>query len=293
MPGRTPHGFRVGNLAEGLGVLLLKTVAAVAEVSRPEDVGIDAVATLLRKDSDNQLYAENSFYVQFKSSMKDKLITYSGHEVRWLEALKLPFFIGFVNRDSGNLDLYAAHRMSNVLTESSYQTIELLLDPNFAEAARGLDPKTETVTTVDTRRVNIGPPLLSWSLKDAADQHFLDLAYDSLKAYLNAEQRNVDNRAIRYSESIEWRTNELPITGGSSTQFQALSDKDEMKRALEVMVPHVKHLAMRAWMTRDKALLTLVIQLCDYMRMNGCDPDPQLLSNHQMNNWDSLAFPAN
>lgn len=291
MPGRTPRGFRIGNLAEELGVLLLKAIAAVATVSRPEDVGIDAIATLLRKDSDNQLYAENSFYVQFKSSLKDLLISYSGHEVRWLENHKLPFLIGFVNRDNGVLDLYATHRMSLALLEASYQTIEVVLDPNFADAERGIDPKTERVTN-DTRRVNIGPPLLSWSLKDATNQVFIGLAYDSLKTYLDAEQRNVDNRAVRYNESITWKTNGVPLAGRSSSGFQSLKDGSETSRILGLMVPYVQFLALRAWSTKNKKLLALVVQLGEYMRQNGCDFDPHRSKDTLLRDWDTISFPC-
>jgi len=46
---------------------LLKGIAAVAEVTRPEDIGLDAIATLLRLDNDGNFYAEDSFVVQLKA----------------------------------------------------------------------------------------------------------------------------------------------------------------------------------------------------------------------------------
>ena len=67
MPGRLRTSFRSGNLAEHLGLLLLKGIAAVADVPRTEDVGLDAVATLLRRASDGNCYAEDGFVVQLKS----------------------------------------------------------------------------------------------------------------------------------------------------------------------------------------------------------------------------------
>jgi len=39
MPGRLRTSFRSGNLAEQLGLLLLRGIAAVADVPRTEDVG--------------------------------------------------------------------------------------------------------------------------------------------------------------------------------------------------------------------------------------------------------------
>ncbi|NLS91164.1 MAG: hypothetical protein GXX96_03150 [Planctomycetaceae bacterium] len=59
MPGRRRSSFRSGDLAEHLGLLLLKGIAAVAEVARPEDVGLDAIATL--KDIGVEIDPDNLF----------------------------------------------------------------------------------------------------------------------------------------------------------------------------------------------------------------------------------------
>jgi hypothetical protein len=59
MAGRLRSSFRSGNLAEHLGLLLLKGIAAVADVPRTEDVGLDAIASLLRRDEDGNCYADS------------------------------------------------------------------------------------------------------------------------------------------------------------------------------------------------------------------------------------------
>jgi hypothetical protein len=91
--------------------LLLKVFATVATVPRPEDTGIDAVGTLLRDDGAGMVSAENSFYVQFKSA-SDRTGVYEGHEVVWLKNLKLPLFIGSVNKEEGGMDLFSTHRLA-------------------------------------------------------------------------------------------------------------------------------------------------------------------------------------
>jgi hypothetical protein len=73
--GRRPRDFRAGDLSEELGVALLKGIAAVATVPRPEDVGIDAIATLLREGPNRMLVAENSFYVQIKKAGETRSAT--------------------------------------------------------------------------------------------------------------------------------------------------------------------------------------------------------------------------
>jgi hypothetical protein len=80
MPGRLRTSFRSGNLAEQLGLLLLKGIAAVADVPRTEDVGLDAVATLLRRAPDGNCYAEDGFVVQLKSYSATS-IEYRDHEL--------------------------------------------------------------------------------------------------------------------------------------------------------------------------------------------------------------------
>ena len=64
---RLRTSFRFGNLAEDLGLLLLKGISTVADVPRTEDVGLDAIANLLRFDADRNCYAEDSFGVQLKA----------------------------------------------------------------------------------------------------------------------------------------------------------------------------------------------------------------------------------
>src|SRR5262245_45101921 len=131
MAGRRQRDFRSGDLSEELGILLLKGLAAVASVPRPEDVGIDAIATLLHDQGDDLLIAEGTFYVQCKAAIV-KTVAFKEHEVRWLEKLKLPFFIGSVCRSKTAISLYAGHRLSQVLIEANYKAIEVVLNPDNA-----------------------------------------------------------------------------------------------------------------------------------------------------------------
>src|SRR6266446_5061058 len=105
MAGRLRTTFRSGNLAEDLGLLLLKGVAAVADVPRPEDIGFDAIATLLRRDADGNSYAEDSFFVQLKA-VSESTLEYRGHELTWFLGQSQPFFIGRVSLADAKLSLY-------------------------------------------------------------------------------------------------------------------------------------------------------------------------------------------
>src|SRR5437868_973227 len=127
MTGRRGKNLRSGDLKEELGVLLLKGFCVVATVERPEDVGLDGVATLLREEK-GLLYAENSFYVQFKSKSV-RSVRYKGEEVRWLKNLKLPLFIGSVSIEDGSIELFCTHRVSQIMAEMEHPIIQLNLDP--------------------------------------------------------------------------------------------------------------------------------------------------------------------
>ena len=105
MPGRLGTNLRSGNLAEDLGILLLKGIAAVADVPRQEDVGLDAIATLLRRDNDGNCYAEDTFVVQLKSESVTE-VEYRDHAFQWFTRQTLPMFVGRVSLSESKIALH-------------------------------------------------------------------------------------------------------------------------------------------------------------------------------------------
>jgi len=95
MPGRLARNLREGHRAETLGVELLRGFCAIALVPQAEDVGFDAVATVLRADG-RFLQAEHSFCVQFKARSVTE-IAYDDAAYKWLRSLVLPLFLGSVD----------------------------------------------------------------------------------------------------------------------------------------------------------------------------------------------------
>jgi hypothetical protein len=262
VPGRRQRNFRSGDLSECLGLYLLKGIAAVAEVARPEDVGIDAVATLLRHSEDSLLYAEDSFYVQIKSS-SDRKISYSNHEVRWLEQLKLPLFIASISKETSAIELYATHWLSQVLLEMHYKEITL-----------HLDRPSHFNTTVEKRDVYLGWPLLKWSTEDITSSTLARMAYSVLKPYLTAEQRNIDHRNIRYIEQIQWKTNEVPVISKWANAFGSARSKKELFSVFISMQPHLFAMAMNSVASGHQEALEAILHMVSVMRDSGYDPDP-------------------
>jgi hypothetical protein len=263
MVGRRPKDFRGGDLAEELGIVLLKGIAAVATVPRPEDVGIDAIATLLREGPNRMLVAENSFYVQLKASGERK-ISYSGDGLRWLRALKLPFFVGIVRLNDAAIDLYGTHRLSQIMLEAvGWEQVDLYFKP----VNEGKGTSTKRVT-------DIAPPLLAWSVHDLANRDFLSHAYSRLKPYIEREQRNIDYRPIGYLENIDWNPGEpTPDYGGGRTIMGSGREEDFL-RVLQSMGPHLDSFSLWATSRNDREGLDLYQRLVDHMRVAGFDADP-------------------
>ena len=105
------RNLRRGNLAEDLGVLLLRHCAAVVQFPRTEDYGIDAIGTLLRPVSGRKVVPEDSFCVQFKAA-SIREVHFKLEKLLWLEDLELPFLIGSVDLELAKLDLYWTHPLS-------------------------------------------------------------------------------------------------------------------------------------------------------------------------------------
>lgn len=205
MPAFRSKNLRSGDIAEQLGVLLLQSVGLVAPVPRTEDVGIDVVFTFLEDFDVRRFKASTSFYVQLKSTSIDS-IEYVGEEVRWLQDLELPLFIGSVNRKTATMDLYCCHNLSEVfVADPECERIIIRTDP-------GINP-------VDLHKpddvVNVGPPVFSWSLEDVASKPELRSQFNSVcRVHAKAAKTSIELRRVGLVKTVSWKTNEIPKSVG-------------------------------------------------------------------------------
>jgi hypothetical protein len=256
MSGRRLRSYRRGDWNEELGVLLLKALAAVAAIPRPEDFGLDAVATLLRSDARRRFfYTENSFYVQFKSESTNQL-SYADHELKWLKDLQLPFFIGMVNRKTSSLNLFPGTELNPFLTRRHVKEL-------IVRTSNAAEPKTrESKTPI----VCLGKPLLSFTIEQASDEAYTGLAYTLLKDYLEIEQENVINRHIRCCRRIGWRTNEEVYADGETATLDEDLQKDELYAACEKIAPAIGIIDLYAEANGDRVLARRSSDLVGYLR---------------------------
>jgi hypothetical protein len=234
MVGRLDRNLRQGHRAELEGIELLRGICAVAQVPQTEDVGFDAVATLLRTDG-RFLYAEDSFCVQFKSrSIREIKLT--PHEYKWFHALSMPLFIGSVDVESKEVELFTTHRVAGHLNRWNFTSAILCLDPG------------QDLLQGDCMRLGLGDPVLRWTPQNISAPEFQSRAYTILKQWVTTEYQNIGLRRIRSRIHLsDWKTNEAPDPGCMA----AMAGPDELVQDLEAAVPYLLKIATHL-LSRDE-----------------------------------------
>lgn len=265
MPAVRGKNLRSGDLAEQLGLLLLQSVALVSPIPRTEDVGVDAVVTLLRDFDSRKLIAEDSFFVQIKSSSVTS-VAFSEEEVKWLYALDLPFFIASVDRSSSHVKLYCAHRLSDAfVTNHDRESLTIYLDDSNT---------SNELVEKDDPNVHIGPPVLQWSLTTiATDNDFLNKFYEITKEHIKIEKENLQTRDVGYATHIRWQTDERPQRLGFK-KASSRSSEEDMKNAEEAMAPYFfvwqqQLFLSNKWTFTAQSILSLLEKTKKWAEENG------------------------
>lgn len=278
MPGRLRSNFRSGNLAEHLGLLLLKGVAAIAEVSRPEDIGLDAIATLLRRDQDGNCYAEDSFVVQLKSDSA-KTIEYQDHEVEWLIGQTQPMFIGLISRPESRISLYPTLFINQAVMALHAEKVTVRFGcsdlPPFLLGQKWLPWRGESDNGVI---VWLGEPLLQWTLSDLIDSNWAKRTYENLKRFLAIARREIQLLSFGQCSVLEWSTNNANSI--QSKSGLAKGNPNELENLAERCAPCLHALMMCAMSTRDESgdsLMASLLTIVAALRKMGAEIDPENL----------------
>jgi hypothetical protein len=262
MPGIRDRNLRSGNIHEELGVLLLRPVALVAPVPMWEDVGLDAVATLLRPEGGRRLIPEDTFAVQLKASSL-RTIPYADQDAaRWLINLGLPFFIGSVRLADAAIDLYPTHGLFKVRPH-----------PGLKEVHLNLEDQAERFGSPEVAQIYIGPPALSWSANDLSNRAFSDNAYLVLKGHILAANRNMFGRAMGHFEPVLWITGKPPMQPGTF-MLQGGGGRD-VSETLASMVAPIRALILELGTQNRLSLLPGLFEFVKTMRVLGVDPDQE------------------
>jgi hypothetical protein len=239
--------WRRGDLAEGIGLELLRRFCAVAPVPRPDDFGLDAVATLLRR-AGQTLFPERSFFVTLKSAglfeRDDRSLNYPFEQWTWLQNLELPTVLGVVRLATSSMDLYGFHHLIHRLHQAqaqsnAWETVRIRLGDRDG-------PGSKNVKSVDSDLIVwLGEPFLSFRIERAAEPDFEDWAYAAMEAYLEAETRHMRHVDLHINEPVWWRTNE-PVRPSTSWSTMINSSLEDERKEIERIHPVVRKLFARA-----------------------------------------------
>jgi hypothetical protein len=255
MPGTVDRNLRMGTLSEDLGVLLLSSFCAVAPVPRPQDVGIDVVCTLLRPDGPRRLLAEDSFYVQIKSSSIEK-VEFVGDEYEWFKRLDLPFFVARVDKKSCILELFTVVNVRIHFIEDSYQGISL----SFVETP-------QTIEKDGIRLSCFGSPIARIQIQDMTDAGKLERFYEIVKAFVRVEVDNRRQIRARTMQHLRWVTNEVPTATTQMTLVNNAAPGQYQDEVLQILLETLK--GTLSAFTESPESLQAIMPLLDYADRRG------------------------
>lgn len=147
-----------------------------------------------------------------------------------MRALRVAFFVASVDRVSGSVKLYCAHRLSDAfITNHDRETLTIYLDDrNTADELAGQD----------VADVHIGPPVMEWSLETLfADAEFSKRFYDVPKEHIKVAKASLSTRNVGWVEYVRWSTNELPKRIGYKIHTSRPADEN-LNRAADAMAPY-------------------------------------------------------
>jgi hypothetical protein len=279
------RSFRSGDLAEGLGVEMLRRFAAVAEVPREEDFGIDAVCTLLRPAGD-RVFAEDTFAVQVKSGSSSEHFDMSEDSCRWLRDLDIPLFLLDVDLARGSARVFtyewaveelapaalSAQRGSRTLVTVIPKNRRSVVDSQPAILG---DPST---LEPDMRWLWLGPPITAFALGDLVDDARVESLYRLMKAWCVHVKRSISLRRQKIRHQSRWETDVAPTRSGGLGVEALPEDAAEVAEGLALLLERAEVVLLanrvrdRSRVTAARALVTLLDDLARQHAMPGTTP---------------------
>lgn len=224
--------LRSGHIAEDIGILFLRSFCSVAKIRQEDDYGTDAVATLLRPDK-GMLYAENSFFVQIKSSRINKL-EYTDSEIEWILNQDLPFFICSVDKVNQTIALYTTNPIYNLLVDKEVKKVELILTESPNNKHNRFEKKE------DRTLIYIGPPVIFTKESDSRTDEFSNRAYKLMSEWVTKEFNLMTLRRLGITKFANWTTWNSPDYYGTMN----IGSHANITRDLEAIKPLLEYLSL-------------------------------------------------
>lgn len=224
--------LRSGHIAEDIGILFLRSFCSVANIRQEDDYGTDAVATLLRPEN-GMLYAENSFFVQIKSSRINK-IEYTDSKIDWLLNQDLPFFICSVDKVNQTIALYTTNPIFNLLVDKDVKKVELVLSESPNNEHSRFEKKD------DRTLIYLGPPVIFTKESDSRTDEFSYRTYKLMSEWVTKEFNLMTLRRLGITKFAKWTTWSSP----NYYRTMQIGSKNNITRDLEAIKPLLEYLSL-------------------------------------------------
>jgi len=235
MPGKLITNLRSGHKAEDLGVAFLRNFCAVAQIRQEDDIGIDAVSTLLHREG-KFLYAENSFFVQVKSESVEE-ITYASDEIDWFVNQDLPFFICTVDKKNDVIKIFTTNAAYCIIAYRGYKKLRL----NLTDGPHGFMERIDF--DGDTAIVDIGPPIIISGLRISEDETEQENLYKIMTSWVTEEHQQTQLRKLGFSMIASWDTGTPPTYYGKVVNGNSINIERDLLAAkpfLEYLSNHLE-----------------------------------------------------
>lgn len=262
MTRRLTKNLRKGHLAEDVGISFLRNFCAVAQVRQEDDLGIDAICTLL-KPHKKFLIAEETFMVQIKSKSVRE-IEYTGDEIDWLLEQDLPLFILSVDFKNGDIELFTTNPIFGLIVKN-VDSANLKLD-----LKGGLLIHDRIQVDEKHAEIAIGPPILKTSELKAREDSNSEEIYKLIKTWVSNEINQIGFRKLKKARLAEWETWEEPkYRGGVST-----GSSSNVQNDMSIIAPYIEYLSMHVfWDQDDHQAASAFVDLQKWFEDNDVDLD--------------------
>lgn len=198
MPGAIAKNLKKADLAEDFGRLLIRSICAVAPISRADDFGIDTIATLLEIDEKSHLreLATSTFGIQFKAKSVREISFEKEHEANWLVNLEFPYFVGSVDLNTASMEIYTIAMLKSLPNFQDLTSIVLHLDD-----CKPID---------DTFRISLDKPIITMNSADLTNEVKLAEIREILREWIKSEFTNIRQRKLGKTTFMSWETNKVP-----------------------------------------------------------------------------------
>lgn len=221
MPGARPYGFRSGDRGELLAELILSSLAFTTRVARQDDVGIDLLCVMARREG-RLLAAGSAFSVQVKSPSQE-FVYEKPHEIAWIKAQENPLFLCRVHPETLSVELFSTWNMLNAFLAEAAEKI--VLEPGGPNDCFSRYRMEGTVQCVP-----LGRPILRVTASDAADEAIVSSFGAILDEWVRIDRENIVRReAGMYwvAGPLEYETNQMPALSRAEAVFWNAKNREK------------------------------------------------------------------